>query len=68
MKIKVLTFKGVKHLGAKIEIGNRIVEHVTCFNYLGCSISYVTHKDSEIKLAKFLQLLRIIKRNSSKVL
>jgi hypothetical protein len=35
-KTKVLGFKGVEHLRAKIEISNQILEQVTCFNYLLC--------------------------------
>jgi hypothetical protein len=38
-KTKVLLFKGVEHLRAKIEISNQILEQVTCFNCLGCNIS-----------------------------
>jgi hypothetical protein len=61
-KTKVLGFKGVEHLKAKIEINNHILEQVTSFNYLGCNISYVRSEDPEIKLAKFLQLIGTIKR------
>jgi hypothetical protein len=61
-KYRVLGFKGVEHLRAKIEINNQILEQVTCFNYLGCNISYVRSEDPEIKLAKFLQLTGTIKR------
>jgi hypothetical protein len=61
-KTKVLGFKGVEHLRAKIEINNQILEQVTCFNYLGYNISYVRSEDPEIKLPKFLQLTGTIKR------
>jgi hypothetical protein len=61
-KTKVLGFKGVEHLRAKIEISNQILKQVTCFNYLGCNISYVRFEDPEIKLAEFLQLIATIKR------
>jgi hypothetical protein len=61
-KTKVLSFKGVDHIRAKIEISNQILEQVNCFNYLGCTISYVRSEDPEIKLAKFLQLIGTIKR------
>jgi hypothetical protein len=50
-KTKILGFKGVEHLRAEIEINNQILEQVTCFNYLGCKISYVRSKHPEIKLA-----------------
>jgi hypothetical protein len=60
-KTKVIGFKGVEHLRANIEINNQILEQVTCFNYLGCNISYVRCDDLEIKLAKFLQLIGTIK-------
>jgi hypothetical protein len=58
LKTKVLGFKGVEHLRAKIEISNQILEQVACFKYLGCNISYVRSEDPEIKLAKFLQLIQ----------
>jgi hypothetical protein len=61
-KTKVIGFKGVEHLRARIEISNNIFEQVTCFNYLGCNISYVRSEDPEIKLAKFLQLIGTTKR------
>jgi hypothetical protein len=61
-KTKVLGFTGVEHLRANIEVSNQILEQVTCFNYLGCNISYVRSEDPEIKLATFLQLIGTIKR------
>jgi hypothetical protein len=61
-KSKVSGFKGVQHLRAKIEVNNQILEQVTCFNYIGCNISYVRSEDPEIRLAKFLQLRATITR------
>jgi hypothetical protein len=47
-KTKALGFKGVEHLRAKIEITNQILEQVTCFNYIGCNISYVRSEDRKL--------------------
>jgi hypothetical protein len=35
---------------------------VNQFTYLGCSISYHSSNDVELKLAKFLQLIGTVKR------
>jgi hypothetical protein len=46
----------------KIIINDETLEQVSQFTYLGCSISYQFSNDVEFKLAKFLQIIGIIKR------
>jgi len=43
-------------------MNDEILEKVSQFTYLGCSISYQFSNDVEFKLAKFLQLIGTIKR------
>jgi len=43
-------------------LNDEILEQVSQFTYLGCSISYQFADDVEFKLAKFLQLIDTIKR------
>jgi len=57
-----LDFDGTDHLRTKIIINDEILEQVSQFSYLGCSISYQFSNDVEFKLAKFLQLIGSIKR------
>jgi hypothetical protein len=59
---KVFVFVGTDYLRAKIIINNETLDQVTQFTYLGCGISYKFSNDVEIKLAKFLQLIGVIKR------
>jgi hypothetical protein len=59
---KVFGFVGTDHLKAKIIINDESLDRVSQFTYLGCSISYQFSNDVELKLAKFLQLIGIIKR------
>jgi hypothetical protein len=61
-KTKVFGFVGTDHLRTKIIINDETLEQVSRFTYLGCSISYQFSNDVEFKLAKFLQLIGIIKR------
>jgi len=60
-KTKVFGFVGTDHLKTKIIINDEILEQVSQFTYLGCSISYQFSNDVEFKLAKFLQLIGTIK-------
>jgi len=61
-KTKVFGFVKTDHLKAKIIINDEILDQVSQFMYLGCSISYQFSNDVELKLAKFLQLIGTIKR------
>jgi len=61
-KMKVFGFVGMDHLRTKIIINDETLEQVSKFSYLGCSISYQFSNDVKFKLAKFLQLVGIIKR------
>jgi hypothetical protein len=57
-KMKVFGFVGTYyHLRAKIIINDEILDQVSQFTYLGCSILYQFSNDAELKLAKFLQLI-----------
>ena len=55
-KTKVLGFAGTDHLRTKIIINDKILEQVSQFTYLGCSISYQASNDVEPKLAKFFTI------------
>jgi len=61
-KTKVFGFVGTNHLRTKIIINDEILEQVSEFTYLACSISYQYSNDVEFKLAKFLKLIGTIKR------
>ena len=61
-KRKVFDFIEADHLRTKVIINKETLEQVSQFTYLGCSISYQFSNDVEFKLAKFLQLIGIIKR------
>ena len=61
-KTKVFGFVGTDHLRTKIILNNETLEQVSQSTYLGCSTSYQFSNDVEFKLAKFLQLIGIIKR------
>ena len=61
-KTKVFGFVGADHLRTKIIIKDETLEQVSQFTYLSCSISYQFSNDVKSKLAKFLQLIGIIKR------
>jgi hypothetical protein len=58
---KILTTR-TDHLRTKIIINDEILEQVSHFTYLGCSVSYQFSNDVEFKLGKFLQLVGTIKR------
>ena len=60
-KTKVFGLVGTDHSRAKIIINDEILDQVSQFTYLGCSISYQISNDVEL-LAKFLQLLSNINR------
>ena len=59
--MNVFCFVGANHLRTKIIINDEILEQVSQFTYLGCSISYQFSNDVESKLANFLQLIGTIK-------
>jgi len=61
-KTKVFGFVGTDYLRTKIIINDEILEQVSQFTYLGCSVSYQFFNDVGFKLAKFLQLVGTIKR------
>jgi len=61
-KTKLFGFVGTGHARTKIIINDETLEQVSQFTYLGCSICYQFSNDVESKLAKFLQLIGIIKR------
>jgi len=61
-KTKVFDFVGTDHLWTNIIINDETLEKVSQFTYLGCSISHQFSNYVEFKLAKFLQLIGIIKR------
>jgi hypothetical protein len=60
-KTKVFGFAGTDHLRAKIIINDETPDQVSQFTYLGCSISYQVSNNVELKLAKFLQLIGILR-------
>jgi len=61
-KTKVFGFVRTDHLRTKIIINDETLEQISQLTYLGCSISYQFSNGVEFKLAKFLQLIGIIKR------
>ena len=61
-KTKIFGFFGTDHLRTKIIINDEILEQVSQFTYLGCSISYQISNYVEFILANFLQLIGTIKR------
>jgi len=61
-KTEEFGFVGSDHLRTEIIINYEILEQVSQFKYLGCSISYQFPNDVEFKLATFLQLIGTIKR------
>jgi len=58
---KVFGFVGTDHLRTTFIINDETIEQFSQFTYLDCSISYQFSNDVEFKLAKFLQLIVIIK-------
>ena len=65
-KTKVLAFKGIDTLRAKIILNDKTIEQVNCFNYLGCNISYNKNNDINNKLSKFNYICGTIKRSLKK--
>jgi hypothetical protein len=59
-KIKTMAFRGRHHIGSKIVINKKIIEHVNTFNYLGCTLSREQEIDGTNKLSKFLKITGII--------
>lgn len=65
---KLFGFIGTDHISAKIVINNETLYQVYHFNYLSCSISYLSSNGIESKLAKLLQLIGTFKRTMFKKL
>lgn len=59
-KTKILAFRGKDPIPSKICINNTILERVTCFNYLGYSLSLTEDADISNKVAKFLNIIGTI--------
>jgi hypothetical protein len=57
-----MAFEGKHPRRSKIVIDNKIMEHVSHFNYLGCDVSYNYDADLRIKLNKFQYMCGTIKR------
>ena len=60
-KTKVFGFIGMDHLRTTVIINDETLEQVSQFTYLGCSISYQFSNDVVFKLAKFLQLIVLLR-------
>ncbi len=52
-KTKVMAFKGLEPLRAKIVIDGQIIEQISEFKYLGYHFNYIKSRDVEIKLNNF---------------
>jgi len=52
---------GMDHLRTTVIINDETLEQVSQFTYLGCSISYQFSNDVVFKLAKFLQLIVLLR-------
>ena len=50
-----MAFKGQDPVRTKIVIGNKIIEHVKLFSYLGNMISYEKELDIDNKLQNYLK-------------
>jgi len=59
-KIKSMAFKGRDPVRTKIVTGNKIIEQVNSFNYLGNMISYEKELDIDNKLHNYLKITGII--------
>jgi len=59
-KTKSMAFKGRDPVRTKIVIGNKIIEKVKFFNYLGDMISYEKEFDIDNKLHKYLKITGIL--------
>jgi hypothetical protein len=55
-----MAFKGKEPIRSKTVIGNKILEQVNIFTYLGCNMSYQEEKDIHSKFTKFLQILGLL--------
>jgi hypothetical protein len=58
---KSIAFKGRDPVRTKILIGNKIIEQVNSFNYLGNMISYDKILDIDNKLHNYLKITGILK-------
>ncbi|KAJ4432933.1 hypothetical protein ANN_15190 [Periplaneta americana] len=61
LNIKSMAFIGILPKRMKILIGSNVVEQVTSFNYLGCTVSYLRNMDMEKNVGKFQQICDTIK-------
>ena len=58
--IQVISFKGRDSVRIKIVLGNKIIEQVNLFNYLGNMQSYEGEMDIDNKLNHFLKITGIL--------
>ena len=61
-KTKILAFRGLDTIRAKIVLKDKILEQVNCFNYLGCNVSYNKNEDLIIKINRFNYMCGTIRR------
>jgi hypothetical protein len=59
---------GQDQVRSKIIVDNKCLQQVKNFKYLGCEISYEDGKDIQQKLAKFVQMLGILKYHFKPIL
>ena len=59
-KTKSMAFRGRDPVRIKIVIGNKIIEQVNSFNYLGNMISYEKELDIDNKLHNYLKIAGIL--------
>jgi len=55
-----MTFKGRDTVRTKIVVGNKIIEQINLFNYLGNVISYEGEMDIDNKLNNILKITGIL--------
>ncbi len=62
-KTKVMAFKGLEPLRAKIVIDGQIIEQISEFKYLGYHFNYIKSRDVEIKLNNFTYFCGTLQRS-----
>jgi hypothetical protein len=55
-----MSFLGQNPVRSETIVGNKCLQQVKNFKYLGCEISYENGKDIQQRIAKFTQILRIL--------
>jgi len=63
-----MTLLGQEPVRCKIIVDDKCLEYVRNFKYLGCEIPYENGKDSQQKVSKFAQILRILNDNFQQIL